>query len=179
MPKPREQIAHLGRDEFKRMVAEDRERWQEADREDAWLFGSIFGKDAELADEPEQPIIFRLVRLLDRAIQDVVQTEEWLPMAAGVREDFPPLQELEPSIFEGDPVNLTFDNAPNTDGLLIGFEGASIAIRASATLVITYTDGEKRTFSGDDIAMGGHWELSNTGKKVRSVELIFKSDETE
>ena len=53
---PRRQIAQLSRDEFQRMVAEDRERWRKADREDAWLFGSIFSKDAEQAELSSQSI---------------------------------------------------------------------------------------------------------------------------
>ena len=128
-----------------------------------------------------KPILFQLIsaiRSAGQTIREVVQTEEWLPMAAGVCDDLPPFQELESAVFDGDSVHLTFDRSVDSDATLIGFEGASITIRSGVTLVVTYEDGEQISFKGEDIANGGQWALPEAEKKIQRVELIFNRDET-
>ena len=124
-------------------------------------------------------VVFRFVENGKKFIESfgrVLQTEKWLPAAAGVREEFPPSQKLAP-VFDGEEINLTFERDPEVDGLLIGLEGASGKTRSNMTLVVCYIDGEERSFSGKEIASGGFWELPSSDKKVVSVHLLFDHED--
>ncbi|MBI5511559.1 MAG: hypothetical protein HY903_22615 [Deltaproteobacteria bacterium] len=133
---------------------------------------------ARSARAPRAPgVLFELVEIVRTAsdvLSSILRTEQWAPMAAGVRTDLPPIYALDPALFDGETVALTFEPSADSDAIYVGLVGASVASRRKVELKIVYDDGLERTLAGRDIAAGGRWEL--TGRAPRIVQVVLTLD---